>query len=173
VSAELRERLTYDTPFWAGGVIRTRDGWRYPKAKDFQGVAKVVSKSRRLVPLIASPWQLEFDELLERQRAAGQPMRAIVLKARQLGFSTWTEAKIAQRLTMLPYQNAVVVAHRVKAAGTIFEMTRRMHSHLPSEQELGLGFSVKPDIIAKSFSPNGRKFIEFGEQSTRSEGDGP
>jgi hypothetical protein len=167
LTAELRERLTYDTPFWAGGVIRTRDGWRYPKGKDFQGVAKVVSKSRRLVPLIASPWQLEFDELLERQRAAGQPMRAIVLKARQLGFSTWTEAKIAQRLTMLPYQNAVVVAHRVKAAGTIFEMTRRMHSHLPSQQELGLGFSVKPDIIAKSFSPNGRKFIEFGEQSTR------
>jgi hypothetical protein len=40
VTADLRERLTYDTPFWAGGVVRTRDGWRYPKGKDFQGVAK-------------------------------------------------------------------------------------------------------------------------------------
>jgi hypothetical protein len=167
VTADLRERLTYDTPFWAGGVVRTRDGWRYPKGKDFQGVARIVNKSRRLVPLIASPWQLEFDELLEGQRAAGQPMRAIVLKARQLGFSTWTEAKITQRLTMLPYQNAVVVAHRVKAAGAIFEMARRMHSHLPSEQEIGLGFSVKPDIIGKSFSENGRKYLQFGEQSVR------
>jgi hypothetical protein len=137
------------------------------RGRTSRGVARIVNKSRRLVPLIASPWQLEFDELLEGQRAAGQPMRAIVLKARQLGFSTWTEAKITQRLTMLPYQNAVVVAHRVKAAGAIFEMARRMHSHLPSEQEIGLGFSVKPDIIGKSFSENGRKYLQFGEQSVR------
>jgi hypothetical protein len=50
------------------------------------------------------PWQARtpetpahmtpLDEALERQRAAGQPMRAIILKARKLGFSTWVQAKL-------------------------------------------------------------------------------
>jgi hypothetical protein len=167
VTAELRERLRYDTPFWAGGVTRTADGWRYPKAGEFQGVAKIVDKARMTVPLIASPWQLEFDQKMEEQRAAGLPMRAIVLKARQLGFSTWTEAKIGQRVTQLENQNAVIIAHEIKAASGIFNMLERMHSHLPSEEELGLGFSIKPDIVGKSFSENGRKHLIFGERSTR------
>jgi hypothetical protein len=100
-------------------------------------------------------------------------MRAIILKARQLGFSTWTEAKIAQRVTQLPYQNAVVVAHEVKAAGSIFNMTERMHTHLPTEEELGLGFSIKPAIVGRSFSDNGRKHLAFGEPSRRLREAGP
>jgi hypothetical protein len=167
VTVELRERLTYDTPFWAGGVVRTRDGWRYPGAKDFQGLAKIVNKAGHLVPLVANPWQLEMNEALEAQRAAGRPMRAIILKARQLGFSTWTEAIITQRITMLQYQRAVIVAQDVKTAGDIFNMAKRMHAHLPSQQEIGLGFSVKPDIVGRSESQNGRKHLVFGEPSVR------
>jgi hypothetical protein len=164
--AEARERLRYDTPYWAGGVTRAADGtWLRPGPGAFQGVARIVDKARQLVPLTATDPQLEFDEALEGQREAGLPMRAIILKARQLGFSTWTEAKIAQRVTQLPYQNAVVVAHEVKAAGAIFNMTERMHSHLPTEEELGLGFSIKPPITGRSFSDNGRKHLSFGEPS--------
>jgi hypothetical protein len=166
--AAARERLRYDTPFWAGGLTRAADGtWLRPGPTAFQGVARIVDKSRQLVPLIGSDPQLEFDQALEGQRAAGLPMRAIILKARQLGFSTWTEAKIAQRVTQLPYQNAVVVAHEVKAAGSIFNMTERMHTHLPTEEELGLGFSIKPAIVGRSFSDNGRKHLAFGEPSRR------
>lgn len=169
-SAELiagaRERLTYDCPFWAGGVTRGPDGeWRRPAPSGFQGCAKVVDKRRQLVPLIGHDWQLEFDAALELQRAAGQPMRAIVLKARQLGISTWVQAKMLQRLTQLSYQAAMVCAHEVKAAGRIFNMARLMYAHLPSEEELGLGFSIKPDLTGASFSPNGRKFMSFGERS--------
>jgi hypothetical protein len=164
---DLQERLRFDTPFWAGGVRKAGDEWRFPRRGEFHGVAKIVDKARMTVPLIASPWQLEFDEALEAQRAAGLPMRAIILKARQLGFSTWTEAKIAQRVTQLPNQNAVVIAHEVKAASGIFNMAERMHSYLPSEQELGLGFNIKPDIVGRSFSENGRKHLIFGEPSRR------
>jgi hypothetical protein len=166
--AELRERLRYDTPFWAGGVQRDREGrWCNPGPQSWKGAARIVNKRAQLVPLIASPWQLELDELLEAQRRAGLPMRGIVLKARQLGMSTWIEAKIGQRLTQIAYQRGVVVAHDVKTAGSIFQMTEIMHAHLPTEEELGLGFSIKPDVIAASFSPNGRKFMEFGERSRR------
>jgi hypothetical protein len=82
----LRRRLRFDTPFWAGGVKYENGKWVYPGTRDFQGCVKILNKQRKLVPCIAHPWQLEFDQLLERQRAAGRPMRAIILKARKLGF---------------------------------------------------------------------------------------
>jgi hypothetical protein len=92
------------------------------------------------VPLIAHDWQLELDDALEAQRAAGQPMRAIILKARQLGFSTWVQAKMLQRLTQLPTIRRVSSARMTsKTAGRIFNMAKRMYAHLPFEQELAWG----------------------------------
>ena len=150
---QARERLQFDTPFWAGGVTRAADGtWRRPGPNAFQGVAKIVDKAGELVPLIANDFQLELDAAMESQRSEGKPMRVIILKARQRGGSTWVEAKIMQRLTQLMYRRAVVVAHEVKTAGSIFDMGNLIHSHLPAEEELGLGFNIKPAVIGASFS---------------------
>jgi len=128
---------------------------------------KILDKRRKLVPCIAYPWQLELDELLEQQRKGGRPMRAIVLKARKLGFSTWISVKFLQRLTQIEYQAAIVCAQDTKTAGVIFDMAKIAHAHLPTEAELGLGFNIRPDMIGSSFSPNGRKFMQFGEPSKR------
>src|SRR5499427_1385733 len=162
----LRRRLRYDTPFWAGGVTRLADGsYRYPRAGDFQGCVKILSKQRKLVPCIARPWQLELDGLLEAQRAGGKPMRAIILKARKLGMSTWVAVKFLQRLTQIEYQAAIVTAQDTNTAGVIFDMAKLAHAHLPNADELGLGFNIRPAIVASNFSPNGRKFLQFGEPS--------
>jgi hypothetical protein len=98
----LRHRLAYDTPFFAEQCL-----WIVNKQTGLQ----------RLTPL---PWQartpdtpadiVPLDEALEKQRAAGQPMRAIILKARKLGFSTWVQAKAMQRVTQLEAQYALTVA---------------------------------------------------------------
>ena len=146
--AELQERLRYDTPFWASNC------------------AKILNKRRELVPLIPHPWQLEFDQKLEAQRAAGLPMRAIVLKARKLGFSTWVAAKFMQRVSQLPDQLAIVCAQDTNTAHEIFSIALRLYSNLPSYQQLGAGFNIKPDLIGKNFSRSGsRSFIELGEKN--------
>lgn len=162
----IQERLRYCTPFWAGGVHRGEDGeWRPPVPGGFEGCCKILDARKRLVSLIARPWQLQFDDLLEAQRAEGKPMRAIVLKSRKLGFSTWVAAKFLQRLTQFPYQHGIVTAQDVKTAGIIFDMAKLAHAHLPTEGQLGMGFNIRPRIIAANFSPTGRKFMEFGESS--------
>jgi hypothetical protein len=162
----LRARLRYDTPFWAGGVTRNADGsYNYPRTGAWQGCVKILNKQRKLVPCVAYPWQLELDELLERQRAAGKPMRAIVLKARKLGFSTWIAIKFLQRLTQIEYQAAIITAQDTATAGVIFDMAKLAHAHLPNVDELGLGFNIRPAVVASNFSPNGRKFLQFGEPS--------
>lgn len=167
-TARLKDQLTYETPFWAGGATRDETGrWQMPAPGDFPGVAKILNKQRKLVHVQPRPWQLEFDDLLEKQRAEGKPMRAIVLKARKLGFSTWIALKFLQRLTMLEYQQAIIVAQDIKTAGVIFDMAKLAHAHLPTLEELGVGFSIRPAILKQNFSPNGRKFMIFGEESGR------
>lgn len=150
---EVRQRLRWDTVYWA------------------EHCARILDKRKQLVPLVAKPWQVELDEALEAQRAADKPMRAIVLKARKLGFSTWVAAKFLQRLTQLPDQQAIIVAQDVKTAGQIFEIAKRIHAHLPTYEQLGMGFSIRPDITGASFSPNGRKFVSFGDRVRRGIGD--
>ncbi|MBX5462802.1 MAG: hypothetical protein IRZ28_17135 [Steroidobacteraceae bacterium] len=144
---EVQRRLREDTPFWA------------------KHCAKILTPDKRLVPLVARPWQLELDEALERQRRQGLPMRAIILKARKLGFSTWVTAKFMQRVTQMPNRHAIVVAQDTKTAGELFRMAERIYHHLPTEEELGLGFSIKPHLVNASFSENGRKFMQFGERA--------
>jgi hypothetical protein len=166
----LRHRLAYDTPFWAENCawIVTGDGGQ-----------------KRAVRLKPRPWQartpdtpagvMPLDEALEKQRADGRPMRAIILKARKLGFSTWCQAKAMQRVTQLPFQAALTVAHRQDAAGALFNMAHLMYERLPSDMQLadliygegtgeGAPFSVRPQKISEGKSPNGAKYLELGDR---------
>lgn len=88
------DQFRYNTPFWAGGCIKVNGQWQWPRPGDFDGVAKILDKRKQLVKVVPHPWQLEFDDLLERQRAEGKPMRAIVLKARKLGFCCSPETRV-------------------------------------------------------------------------------
>jgi hypothetical protein len=164
----LEDQLRFETPFWAGGAMRDATGaWRLPRPGAFQGCAKILNKQRKLVPATPRPWQLEFDDLLERQRAEGKPMRAIILKARKLGFSTWVALKFIQRVTQLEYQQAIIVAQDIKTAGQIFGMAKLCHSHLPTVEELGVGFSIRPEIVSQKLSPGTRSYLQFGEATKR------
>lgn len=142
----VRERLAIDTPFWA------------------RNCATILDVHRRPVKLVPRPWQARteqtpegmtpLDEALERQRLAGQPQRAIIGKARKLGFSTWVQAKAVQRVTQRQFDSALTVAHRRDAARTLFSMARLMYQRLPTEEQLGellfgpggpaAPFSIKP-----------------------------
>jgi hypothetical protein len=169
---ELRQRLLYDTPFWA-----SQCAW-------------IVNKQRKLQRLTPLPWQartpdtppdvVPLDEALEKQRAQGMPMRAIILKARKLGFSTWTQAKGLQRITQLPFQNMLTVAHRGDAAADIFDMGQLMYERLPNDPMLadliygeetlkGAPFSVKPQKLGEGVSRTGIRHLELGDKMRRAE----
>jgi hypothetical protein len=143
----VRDRLRYDTPFWA------------------RNCATILTEERIPVRLDARPWQLQFDAALEKQRRAGQPMRAIILKARKLGFSTWVQARFLQRVTQMPNRYALVAAQDRKTAGVLMDMARYMYEHLPTEEELGIGFSIKPQIVGQGQSRgSGGRWMSFGDR---------
>lgn len=144
---EIRRRLLADTPYWA------------------EHCAWVLNERKQPVKLVARPWQLDFDQKLEAQHAAGMPMRALILKARKLGFSTWVQAKFVQRLTQMPFQVALAMAQDRKTSGVLADMVSLMYDRLPTD----LPFSIKPDLIGKGATRAGVRFFEFGHKMRASE----
>jgi hypothetical protein len=130
VQALLRD----STPFW------------------FENVGKVLTKKQKLITPKANAGQLAVDAKLEEQRQAGKPMRAIILKIRQSGFSTWIQGKAIQRCTQRENYHAAVVAHDRETGGKLYAMGERFYRSLPSPEELsfempdGTKRSIKPEI---------------------------
>lgn len=91
------------------------------------------TKDSRIVRLKLNPAQLRLYEALERQRKAKKPMRVIILKARQLGFSTLAEALIFQRTATKKNVNSLVIAHREDSTANLFKMSRLFFERLPEE----------------------------------------
>jgi hypothetical protein len=75
------------------------------------------------VPLIPNRVQLEY----ERQRGS----RNIVLKARQMGISTWVTGRLFLKTITHPGTLTVQVAHTQEAAESLFRMVHRFVERLP------------------------------------------
>ena len=94
---------------------------------------KIQDKAGRLTPLIFNPSQLRLYAEVERQRAAGWPVRVIILKARQIGFSTAVAALFYQRAATVPNVHAMIVAHKADASANIFNKTKLFWECSPPE----------------------------------------
>jgi hypothetical protein len=84
---------------------------------------RVRDRSGRSVPLIPNRVQLEY----ERRRG----LRNIVLKARQMGISTWVTGRLFLKTITQQGTLTVQVAHTQEAAESLFRMVHRFVEHLP------------------------------------------
>ena len=83
---------------------------------------QVRAKNGRLVPLVANEVQQRF----EKRRGAED----IVLKARQMGMSTWIAGQFLLRTLLVPGTVTLQVAHTKEAAMGLFRIVHRMWLHL-------------------------------------------
>ena len=93
---------------------------------------KIKTKDGKLVPFKFNNAQNEFYDII-KSNYNKRPGRYIVLKARQLGISTFTEAFIFNRTTCQFYSDAIIVAHQREAATKIYEMTKIFYDQLPDK----------------------------------------
>lgn len=89
------------------------------------------TKDSKLIPLKLNQAQKRLLQTVEQQRAAGKPVRIIILKARQLGFSTITEAMIFHRTATRENVNSLIVAHRDDSTSNLFKMSKQFLEKLP------------------------------------------
>ena len=83
-----------------------------------------------------NPAQERLYEALRRQAEAGRPMRVIILKARQLGFSTLAEALIFQRTATRRNVNSLIIAHREDSTANLFKMSRLFYERLGDDRPM-------------------------------------
>ena len=113
---------------------KLRDGSPGPKGGSFcvelaERLLRVRDRQGKIQPLVANPVQRRFDERRGRSN--------IVLKARQMGMTTWVAAHFFLKTMTQPGVLTVQVAHTREAAEGIFGVVQRMWENLPREWQEG------------------------------------
>lgn len=90
--------------------------------------------------------QREFIDAIEAQYNAGKPVRLIVLKARQLGISTATEAVLFNWAFIHPGTNGLVIAHENEASAGLFEKTKTYWDTWPLKPYYTLKYATRREL---------------------------
>lgn len=116
-AALTRLRLRYDFEFWAVRCAVVQD--------------KLTGAD---IPFRLNRPQRKVLAVVEAQRTAGQPMRLIILKARQWGGSTFVQIYMAWIQTvLLTNRHSLICAHVKDTAATIRGMYSKLLGHYPKD----------------------------------------
>lgn len=122
VELQKRKRLKKDFPYYARNCLFIR------------------TKEAGLKSFSLNKAQLYIHDLIEDQRKTTGKVRAIVLKGRQQGCSTYVEGRFMWRTTHQKGVRAYILTHEDDASQNLFSMAKRYFEHLPS--------AVKPSTSA-------------------------
>jgi hypothetical protein len=113
---------------------------------DFEYYAKnclfIRTKADGIKPFILNKAQRYIHEKIEAQREKTGKVRAILLKGRQQGASTYTEGRFMWKTTHNKGVKAFILTHEEDASKSLFAMAKRYYDNLPP--------SVKPVISASN-----------------------
>ena len=112
-----------------------------------QTFLKIIDKNGKTVPLILNEPQRRLYETIKEQWNQGKPVRIIILKARQMGFSTLTGAIIFWMAATAYYVRCMIVAHKEDATNNLFQMYRRFYDNLPQKIKPMLQASNAQELV--------------------------
>lgn len=92
---------------------------------------KIRAKTGRIEPLKLNQAQLYLHDRLEAQRARNGKVRALVLKGRQQGISTYIGGRFYWRATHSKGVRVFILTHEQDATDNLFGMVDRYHEHCP------------------------------------------
>lgn len=90
---------------------------------------KIADKQGITTPFLWNHAQRHVHQQLEQQLAETGKVRALILKGRQQGISTYTAARFYHRCTMHHGKRALIVGHEQKSTDSLFGMVKRFHKH--------------------------------------------
>jgi hypothetical protein len=113
----------------------------------FSQYLKIRPKVGSLAPFVLNPAQLELHRIIEEQKAKTGRVRVVVLKARQLGVSTYVASRFYHRVVNAPGLRTIILAHKVDASRNLFQIVKRFHDQLPDEMRPSIGVSNAEELI--------------------------
>jgi len=107
---------------------------------------RIRTKDGAIAPFRLNRVQRALHARLEAQRAATGRVRALVLKARQPGVSTYVEGRFYWLVTRRRGVRAFILTHLRDATEAIFEMVERFHAHNPAARKPHVGASNAKEL---------------------------
>jgi hypothetical protein len=141
------EAMRTDLPGFASALLRVR------------------TKAGRDAPLRFNRAQRFLHERLEEQLRRQHRVRALVLKGRQQGVSTYMQARFFWRIWFGTGQQALILTHRQDATQHLFDMTRRFVDRLPEGFELSAK-TANEDALFFDKLDSGYKVATAGARAT-------
>lgn len=89
------------------------------------------TKSGKVTPFTFNRAQRHIHEQLEAQRASTGRVRALILKGRQQGCSTYVGGRFYHRSTWGKGLRTFILTHEDQATQNLFDMVNRYHEHCP------------------------------------------
>lgn len=90
---------------------------------------KIRTKTGSVTPLELNKAQKYVHGELEKQLAEKGKIRALILKGRQQGISTYTEGRFYWKTSHRKGVRSFILTHEQKATDNLFEMVQRYHEH--------------------------------------------
>lgn len=113
---------------------------------DFEHYAKkclrIRTESNGLQPFVINKSQRYLHEKVEQQKRETGKVRAIIVKGRQQGCSTYIEGRFFWLVTHNPGMRAFILTHDIGATNNLFEMAQRFYEYCP--------LPVRPSIEASN-----------------------
>lgn len=125
---EIRRRLRDDLPHYSGKALKIR------------------SKSGAIEPFTLNQAQLYLHGRLEAQKEQTGKVRALVLKGRQQGISTYIGGRFYHRTTHNRGLRCFILTHEQEATNNLFGMVERYHDHCPKLVKPSTGASNAKEL---------------------------
>ena len=92
---------------------------------------KIINKEGQLVPFKLNAGQIIVDNIIKDLEAQNKPVRLIILKARQMGISTYTEGYIYKKTVTQTYKSSSIIAHLDEASQNLYNMYKIFYENTP------------------------------------------
>ncbi len=135
--ATLRKRLRDDFPYFAEKCLQIRT----KKAVVIDG------ERLKIAPFILNRAQRHVHAELEAQKKTAGRVRALILKGRQQGMSTYIGARFFHRTIHSKGVKTFIVAHTDDATNNLFNMTKRYFEHLPELVRPHTSYSNRRELV--------------------------
>ena len=125
--------------------------------KYIENFIKIRNKSGKIIDFKLNMPQQKLYDIIKQQRKEGKPVRIIILKARQMGFSTLTEAILFKETATKFNINTGIITHLETATTNLFNMSKRFYDNLPDDMKPSLKNSNAKEIIFDNDKGTGLK----------------
>lgn len=92
---------------------------------------KIQTKYATIEPLVFNDSQIHFHNQIERHKRERGNVRIVVVKGRQQGISTYTEARFFHRCSYNRGFNSFIASEAKESTNNIFSMVKRYYNNIP------------------------------------------